>query len=72
MYLVIGKIQTLKSKSVNIYEGLLYIIQIMVYIGVIYNKVSSQVLCDLTHKVSMILVIYKRYDHTKEDFFEKS
>ena len=45
---------------------MLYNIHIMVYKGVIYNKASSQVLCDLTHYVSMILAIYIRHDHTIE------
>lgn len=53
---------------------MLYNIHVMVYKGVIYNKPSSQVLCDLTHDVSIILAIYIGYDHRIErplkDFFE--
>ena len=58
------------SGSLGRRGSMLYNIHIMVYKGVIYNKPSSQVLCDLTHDVSIILAIYIGYDHTIEDFFE--
>ena len=54
------------SGSLGRRGNMLYNIHFMIYIGVIYNKVSLQVLSDLSHYVSIVLAIYKWLDRLIE------